>query len=167
MKTFKQLITELRAVTPTEGVKIPRYLRSNEVEDDVSNTSGIPPLLRKPVGEVGVKPETNAEIAKPAAAVSTSTPVAKPTIVSAPTPEPTVINPQSKVIKMGPSDAGYHPNVGNANVQRPSPTYTVGERESLSKIAAKHGVSVQDIMKMNKGIKDPNNVPAGTKIRTR
>ena len=163
MKTFKQLITELRAVTPTEGVKIPRYLRSNEVEDDVSNTNGIPPLLRKPVGEVGVQPE----VAKPAAAVSTSTPVAKPTIAPEPTPEPTVVNPQPKVIKMGPSDSGYHPNVGNPNIQRPSPTYTVGERESLSKIAAKHGVSVQDIMKMNKGIKDPNNVPAGTKIRTR
>lgn len=42
--------------------------------------------------------------------------------------------------------------------------YIIQRKDTLSKIAAKHGILVSDILKMNPGIKDPNKITVGQVI---
>src|SRR5258708_17421961 len=47
--------------------------------------------------------------------------------------------------------------------QAPGDTYTVQQNDTLYKIAAKFGVSVDDLIKVN-GITDPNSISPGQKL---
>ena len=114
---------------------------------------------------------------------ATSRPEDKPELekkIEQPQPE-VVAKPQSKVISMkGNTIVSSSPGTPvviqpsrsepvrrESQTQQASPIYTVGKNESLKSIAHKHGVSEKDLMDLNRGIKDPNTVQPGTKIRTR
>lgn len=51
--------------------------------------------------------------------------------------------------------------------QLPSPIYTVGDNDTVKGIAMRHGLSEKEFMELNKGVKDPNKLRPGTKVRTR
>ena len=51
--------------------------------------------------------------------------------------------------------------------QQPTDSYEVKSGDNLSKIAKQHGKSVDDIVKLNPEIKDPNKIQPGQKIKTK
>lgn len=64
----------------------------------------------------------------------------------------------------------------NGNKPTPTPTpkptetssdseHLIASGENLTRIAKKHGMSIQDIMKLNPNIKDPNAIKAGEKLK--
>ena len=82
-------------------------------------------------------------------------------------PEPVAEPPKKKesiVIKMGPSTVAQPQQKKGP---QPSPLYTVKQNESMRDIAKRHGMTETELMDINKGVKDPYKVPAGTQIRTR
>jgi LysM repeat protein len=81
-------------------------------------------------------------------------------------PEPVAEPPKKKEsigIKMGPSTVAQPQKKG----PQPSPLYTVKQNENMRDIAKRHGMTETELMNLNKGVKDPYKVPAGTQIRTR
>lgn len=100
-------------------------------------------------------------------------PVAQPE-VAAPRPQSKVISMKGNtIVSSSPGTPAVvqpsrsEPVRRESQTQQASPIYTVGKNESLKSIAHKHGVSEKDLMDLNRGIKDPNTVQPGTKIRTR
>jgi LysM repeat protein len=117
-----------------------------------------------------------------------STPEDKPEVAPSPAPEAAPVEkPQSKSIVMkGNTVQGTNrvtpmtPNVqvpqtptgsGPARKQQtqqmPSPIHSVKQGETARDLARKHGMSEREFLDLNKGIKDPNKIPQGTKVRTR
>jgi LysM repeat protein len=157
MKSFKDLIE----------------LISEKKQDTVANKP-ISVGSKLPWYATGKNPLTSMEMSKvPPAPKQTSSfsyghmgPAAeKPVQSTQPTTTPTAPEPakQSKVIKMGPSSSPPQQKKG----PQPSALYTVQKDESFEAIAKRHGLSVSELMSINKGVKDPLKVPAGTQIRTR
>ena len=70
----------------------------------------------------------------------------------------------------GPSaspSSGAGPSVSVAPTVPPAPTpilYTIKKGDTLSKIAAAHGISVDELLAANPTIKDPNKIALGQQI---
>lgn len=73
-------------------------------------------------------------------------------------------------------DFYYGKNKNKESAPTPTPTpedtptpndseYLIGSGENLTRIAKKHGMSIQDIMKLNPHIKDPDSIRAGDKLK--
>lgn len=93
--------------------------------------------------------------------VTGKSPFKKNEMSSVPPPPPK--KKESIVIKMGPSTVSQPQKKG----PQPSPLYTVKQNENMREIAKRHGMTETELMDINKGVKDPYKVPAGTQIRTR
>jgi LysM repeat protein len=117
-----------------------------------------------------------------------STPEDKPEVAPSPAPEAAPVEkPQSKSIvmkgntvqganrvtpitpniEMPKIQSGNGPKRKQQTQQLPSPTHTVKQGETARDLARKHGMSEREFLELNKGIKDPINIPQGTKVRTR
>ena len=63
--------------------------------------------------------------------------------------------------------SGSGPKRKQQTQQQPSPIYDVKQGDTARDLARKHGMSEREFLELNKGIKDPNKIPTGTKVRTR
>jgi LysM repeat protein len=66
-----------------------------------------------------------------------------------------------------PASSSPRPSVSVAPTEPPAPTpelYTIKKNDTLSKIAAAHGITVEELLAANPSIKDPNKIGLGQQI---
>jgi LysM repeat protein len=66
-----------------------------------------------------------------------------------------------------PASSSPRPSVSVAPTEPPAPTpelYTIKKGDTLSKIAAAHGITVEELLAANPSIKDPNKIGLGQQI---
>lgn len=77
------------------------------------------------------------------------------------------VTPLTPNTQVPPTQTGSGPKRKQQTQQQPSPIYDVKQGDTARDLARKHGMSEREFLELNKGIKDPNKIPAGTKVRTR